>query len=50
VLLDFCEAGQPAIQRLISQAGTLEYMAPEVLSKPTDEEVFHEVRPGISVF
>ncbi len=25
------------------RAGTLEYMAPEVLDKPTVEEVFHEV-------
>ncbi|GFH21616.1 protein kinase domain-containing protein, partial [Haematococcus lacustris] len=48
-LVDFCEAAQKSSQCLNHRAGQLEYEAPEVLSKPKAEDIFHEVgRRGIS--
>lgn len=42
-LVDFAEAADKHQHRLNDRVGTLEYMAPELLNKPTAEEVFHEV-------
>ncbi|KAJ9509775.1 hypothetical protein QJQ45_011623 [Haematococcus lacustris] len=42
-LVDFCEAAQKSSQCLNHRAGQLEYEAPEVLSKPKAEDIFHEV-------
>ncbi|PNW85774.1 hypothetical protein CHLRE_03g205950v5 [Chlamydomonas reinhardtii] len=42
-LLDFSEAADRRARCLNNRAGTLEYMAPEVLDKPSAEEVFHQV-------
>ncbi|GFR40827.1 hypothetical protein Agub_g1302 [Astrephomene gubernaculifera] len=42
-LVDFAEAVNAKQRCLNNRAGALEYMAPEVLDKPTAEEVFHQV-------
>ncbi|KAJ9527464.1 hypothetical protein QJQ45_025788, partial [Haematococcus lacustris] len=42
-LLDFCEAAQQSSRCLNYRTGQLEYIAPEVLSKPRAEDIFHEV-------
>lgn len=42
-LVDFISAGILGKDPLISREGTLAYMAPEVLNKPTPDEIFHEV-------
>ncbi len=43
-LVDFAHAAQQRHQCLNSRVGQLEYMAPEVLSKPTAADIFHTVR------
>ncbi|MEW5301870.1 MAG: hypothetical protein WDW36_004699 [Sanguina aurantia] len=42
-LIDFSVAVDRAQHCLNSRAGSVEYMAPEVLTKPADEDVFHKV-------
>ncbi len=42
-LVDFAECVDKTQRCLNNRAGALEYMAPEVLDKPTAEEVFHRV-------
>ncbi|EFJ41239.1 hypothetical protein VOLCADRAFT_119772, partial [Volvox carteri f. nagariensis] len=42
-LVDFSDAVNKTQRCLNNRAGALEYMAPEVLNKPTAEEVFHQV-------
>ncbi|GIL89372.1 hypothetical protein Vretifemale_17149 [Volvox reticuliferus] len=42
-LVDFSEAVNKNQRCLNNRAGSLEYMAPEVLNKPTAEEIFHQV-------
>lgn len=42
-VLDFAEAVDKTQRCLNNRAGAMEYMAPEVLAKPTAEEVFHQV-------
>lgn len=42
-LVDFISAGIVGKDSLNSREGTLAYMAPEVLVKPTPDEIFHEV-------
>jgi serine/threonine protein kinase len=45
-LIDFSDAVEERRRRLTYRAGTMEYMAPEVLAKPTISEAFHQVRPA----
>lgn len=43
-LLDFCESAHQGTQQCLNhRVGQLEYMAPEVLCKPSAEEIFHQV-------
>ncbi|GIL51832.1 hypothetical protein Vafri_7743 [Volvox africanus] len=42
-LVDFSEAVNKNQRCLNNRSGSLEYMAPEVLNKPTAEEIFHQV-------
>lgn len=42
-LVDFVSAASLGKDPLTSREGTLAYMAPEVVTKPTEEEIFHEV-------
>lgn len=42
-LVDFADCVDKTQRCLNNRAGSLEYMAPEVLDKPTAEEVFHRV-------
>eukprot|EP00803_Ostreobium_quekettii_P010381 evm.model.scf_2340.1 EVM.evm.TU.scf_2340.1 scf_2340:6791-12223(-) len=42
-IADFFTAGIMGKTELTTREGTLAYMAPEVVSKPTDDEIFHEV-------
>ncbi len=42
-LVDLFEAGDMKKQNLNHRTGTKEYSAPEVLSKPREEDIFHQV-------
>lgn len=42
-LIDFGHAAERGVHFLNARVGSLQYMAPEVLAKPSAEEVFHEV-------
>jgi len=41
------QAAQLSQKNLNHKAGSLEYMAPEVLDKPRVEDVFHKVRTSL---
>mmetsp|Transcript_4710 Transcript_4710/g.8152 ORF Transcript_4710/g.8152 Transcript_4710/m.8152 type:complete len:461 (-) Transcript_4710:1343-2725(-) len=45
-LVDFCESATQHHHRLNHRVGQLEYMAPEVLNKPSADEMFHMVLCG----
>eukprot|EP00803_Ostreobium_quekettii_P007148 evm.model.scf_92.2 EVM.evm.TU.scf_92.2 scf_92:34910-37925(+) len=42
-LTDFFSAAVIGKTAMVGREGTLAYMAPEVVTKPTDDEIFHEV-------
>lgn len=42
-LTDFFSAAIKGKTAMVGREGTLAYMAPEVVTKPTDDEIFHEV-------
>lgn len=42
-VVDFMSSATVGKDPLVGREGTLAYMAPEMLSKPTPEEIFHEV-------